>query len=201
MKKYVVALIGLLLISICFSTVVSGIKVWPGKHEITINKWYGQDETVKRPTVQIMNTESYDITVRINKDNPSEKQLTKGYSLIPDLSWIKTYPEELVIPAKSDRTFEIAIEVPESEQSSYYNERWEAWIIIIPPIKNGSGFNVQTEIAVKLLIKTPQGEAGLMPSVYIFLISLFLVFFILIALYIKNKKKTDPTLYYFKKKK
>lgn len=201
MKKLVVALIGLLFITICFPMIASGIKVWPGKLDITINKWYTPNDSVDRPIIQIINTKSYDIIVKLKSEYPSSTKLTKGYSNIPDLSWIKTYPDELYLPARSSGEIEVSIEVPEGEQSSYYNERWEAWIIITPPLKPVGGINVQTEIAVKFFIKTPVSEAAIMPSIYIFLVTIFLIFFTTVILFFRDRKKRNAALYYFKKKK
>ena len=89
-----------LLLFTCFSTVVSGIKIWPAKFTIEIPKWYDNTDEDNNPKIQITNVESHDVKVTVKVDNPSIQALSEGYSYIPDLSWIKVVPETITIPAK-----------------------------------------------------------------------------------------------------
>ena len=201
MKRLIVALLTFIFISICFTSIASSIKVWPGKHEITVNKWYNYDEASEHPKISVINTESYDITVTFTIDDPTAASLTNSYSYIPDKSWIKIIPNELVIPAGESKEVEILIDVPEDKQSQNYNERWETWVIVTPPIDKGSGINVRTEVGVKLFIKTPGGDVAVIQPFYIFIIAIIITFFVFVAIFYKEKRKRSATSYYFKKKK
>ena len=190
-----------LLLFTCFSTVVSGIKIWPAKFTIEIPKWYDNTDEDNNPKIQITNVESHDVKVTVKVDNPSIQALSEGYSYIPDLSWIKVVPETITIPAKSSESIEVIIEVPEDEQSKQYNEKWESWVVVSTPIDTGGGINIQTELAVKLFIKTPiDEEAGINLLLFIFLL-FFLIIILYIAFSYSKKKKRSEAVFYYKKKK
>ena len=201
MKKITVMFLVFLVLFTSFSVVVSGIKIWPGKHYITINKWYSEGEEVDHPRIQVTNTESYGINVSVSIDNPHVNTLSGGYSQIPDLSWVKVVPEVLYLPGGSSDFVEVFIEIPESEQSLHYNEKWEALVVFSPPIKPDGGVNVQVELAVKLFIKTPTGEVARIPYIYILLgIIISAIIIYMTQSYVK-KKKSSEAIFYFKKKK
>jgi len=188
-RKILFIFIIFLFFSTCFSMITSGIKIWPGKYNIDINRWPTEDEIVENPTIQVTNTDSYDINVSVRVDNPSTATLTKSYSLIPDLSWIRVDPEVLHIPAGSSEIIEIFIEVPENEQSSHYNEKWETLVVITPPIKIGDGINLQPEIAVKLFIETPVREFAQIQYIIILLFIFVTIIIVSISFYVKKKKR------------
>jgi hypothetical protein len=169
--------------------ITSGIKIWPGKYDININRWPNNEEKVDTPTIQITNTDSYDINVTIRVDHPAIETITEGYSFIPDLSWVRVVPEKLFIPAGNSDELELFIEVPESEQSSYYNEKWETLVVITPPVKKGQGINFQTELAVKLFIRTPGGDYAQIHYIFILLFAFISIIIVLIALLHARKKK------------
>jgi len=200
-KKIIVIFLVFLILFTGFSIVASGVKVWPGKHYITINKWYGPGEEVKNPIIHVTNTESYGINVSVRINAPGSKSLSGGYSNIPDVSWVRTVPEVIYIPAGSSGELEVIIEVPESQQSLHYNEKWEAYVVISPPLTSGGGINVQTELAVKLFIKTPTGEAAGFQYIHILLFFITLIILMCIVFFYVGKKKRSATLFYFKKKK
>ena len=201
MKKIIVMFLVFLILFTSFSVVASGIKIWPGKHSITINRWYSEGEEVDHPRIQVTNTESYGINVSVSIDNPHVNTLSGGYSQIPDLSWVKVVPEVLYLPGGSSDFVEVFIEVPESEQSLYYNEKWEALVVFTPPMEPGGGVNVQLELAVKLFIKTPEGEvAEIQPTHILLFFFISLVILYLAYIFIK-KKKSSEAIFYFKKKK
>ena len=188
-KKIIFLILVFLILSMCFSMITSGIKIWPGKYDININRWPNNNEKVDTPTIQVTNTESYDINVSIRVDHPASETITEGYSFIPDLSWVRVIPEKLFIPAGYSDELELFIEVPESEQSSHYNEKWETLVVITPPVKKGQGINFQTELAVKLFITTPKGEYAQIQYIFILLCTLILIIIVLIALNHVRKKK------------
>ena len=166
----------------------SSMKVWPGKQYITINRWYGENDDIKNPIIYVTNTESYGLNVSVRVDSPHISTMDEGYSFIPDLSWVKTDPEILYLPPYSTGEIEIFIQVPESEQSLHYNERWETLVVVSPPMETGGGLNVQTELAVKLFIRTPTGEAEQIQYIPIVFIVIFLIIVVLVIFYGKKKK-------------
>jgi hypothetical protein len=188
-KKIIFLIITFLIVFMCFSMITSGIKIWPGKYDININRWPNNEEKVDTPTIQITNTDSYDINVTIRVDHPAIETITEGYSFIPDLSWVRVVPEKLFIPAGNSDELELFIEVPESEQSSYYNEKWETLVVITPPVKKGQGINFQTELAVKLFIRTPGGDYAQIYYIFILLFAFISIIIVLIALLHARKKK------------
>jgi len=200
-KKIIVMFLAFLILFTVSSIFASGVKVWPGKISIDITKWYDDAENVKHPRIQVTNTESYGINVAVSIENPYIKRLEGGYSQIPDVSWIKVVPEELYIPGLSSEFVEIFIDVPESEQSLYYNEKWETLVVFTPPVKPGGGINVQIELAVKLFIKTPSGEEARIKPIH-FLLGFIILIIIILAIipYIK-KKKRSAAIFYVKQKK
>jgi len=201
-KKILAALLIFVFLSLCFSTTVSGVKVWPGKHYIKINRWYTSDEDVGNARIQIQNPDSKDITVTIRADAPGGKGVTEGYSPIPDLSWIKITPTEVHVPAKSNVFIEVSIEVPEDVQEEHFNEKWEAYVVVSEPSQAmGGNLNIKIELAVKLFITTPTGyPSGLRTEHMIAIIVISLVILI-IAYYYSERKSKTAAQYYFKKKK
>lgn len=201
MKKIIVLFLAFLIIFTVFSMVASGVKIWPGKISIEINKWYSDAENVEHPKIQITNTESYGINVAVGIDNPHNKMLNRGYTQIPDVSWIKVVPEELYIPGGSSDFVEVFIEVPEGEQSSHYNKKWEALVVFNPPNKPGGAINVQIELAVKLFIETPSGEEARIQPIHFLLVFIILIIIILVGMSYVKKKKSSAAIFYVKQKK
>lgn len=190
MKRITVVFLVFLFLSACFSMVASGIQIWPGKLTITMDEGY-RGEEIKHP-IQVTNPHSYDINVSARIDNPSADKLSEGYSYIPNLSWVKTVPEMLYLPAKTSGEFEVFIEIPESERSLHYNESWETWVILSSssdPESQGD-VNIQIELGVKLFIKTP-------PSIGLTMIqNLYILLGVIISIIV-----TVVTVFYVKKKK
>jgi hypothetical protein len=193
MERFVRKIIFLFLVFLVFiigsSLISSGIKIWPGTYDIDINRWPNNNEKVDTATIQVTNTESYDINVTIRVDHPASETITEGYSFIPHLSWVRIVPEVLYVPAGSSDELEIFIEVPESEQSSHYNEKWETLVVITPPVKKGQGINFQTELAVKLFINTPKEEFAQIQYIYILFFTFISIIIVLIAFIHARKKK------------
>ena len=189
MRKIAVVFLVFLFLFTCFSVTVGAIKIWPGKHYITINRWYEPGENVRNPKIQITNTESYDMNISVRIDNPSVPTLDPGYSVIPDTSWIKTVPEVVFVPAGSSEFIEVIIEVPESQQSLHYNEKWETLVVISEPIESGGGINIQTEIGVKIFIQTPEGEILKIQYTHILIAIIIPLLIIFMVAYILKRKR------------
>lgn len=204
MKKTIVLILISLILFTSFSlTAQGGIKIWPGKLTVELNKWLDEEKEIRHP-VHITNPYSYGVNVTSKIHNPALKVITDRYSPIPDISWLTTTPDKLYIPPKTSKDIEVLINIPKDQQELYYNEKWETWVVITSdiPIGSGGGMNFELELAVKLYIITPKSEQG--DSQYIFIL-LFFIFSIIIAYiatsYIKKKKENMKSIYYFKNKK
>jgi hypothetical protein len=184
-------------------TAQGGIKIWPGKLGIELNKWFDEGKEIRHP-IHITNPYSYGVNVTSKIENPNSKVISEHYSTIPDISWITTSPDHLYIPPKTSKDIEVIIDIPIDQQDLYYNEKWETWVVITSdiPIGSGGSMNFELELAVKLYIITPKSEQG--DSQYIYIL-LFLIFAIIISLIatslIKKKKENLNSIYYFKNKK
>jgi len=202
-KTIVLLLIFLILINSFSLTAQAGIKIWPGKIRIEMNKWFDDEKEIKQP-IQITNPYSNGVNVTSKIENPSLKVITERFSPLPDTSWIKTYPEKLYIPPKTSDNIYIILNIPENQQELYYSEKWETGIVIssdIPLGPSGGSMNFELEIAVKLFIITPKSEKEGFQYYYFFFF-IFLVFIVLmISSYIRKKKKNLSSIYYFKNKK
>ena len=200
-RKIIVIFLVILTMVTTFSICASGVKVWPGKLDYKINRWYTNEDGIRYARIQVTNTESYELNVSVRIDHPHVNVLDDGYSQIPDLSWVKTRKDTLRLPADSSDFVDVYVMVPESKQSSHYNENWETYVVISSPAESEGGISFQTELAVKLFITTPSGEAARIPYILVILGILFLpILLYLIHSYIKNKRKRYAT-YYFKNKK
>ena len=189
MRKIIAIFLIFLFLFTCLFTASSGMKVWPGKIWISINNWYDEDDNVDRTTIEVTNTESDNMTVTIRVENPDISTIDEGYSAIPDVSWVKFTPEILDLKGYEKGEIEVYIQVPESEQLLYNNEeRWETRVIVSPPIDSGGGINVQTELGVRLFIRTPSGEAEQNQYIPFVLIAIFLIALLLGIFYNKKKK-------------
>jgi hypothetical protein len=203
-NKTIVLLLIILVLFTSFSlTAQAGIKIWPGKIRVEMNKWFDEEKEITQP-IHITNPYSQGVNVTSRIENPSLKSITDSYSPIPDISWIITSPEELYIPPKLSDKIEITINIPEDQQEFYYSEKWETGIVIssdVPLGSEGGGMNFELEIAIKLFIITPDSKEEGFQYFYIF-IFIFLIFLVLtISSYIKKKKEKLSSIYYFKNKK
>jgi len=203
-KKTIVLLLIFLILFTSFSlTAQAGIKIWPGKIRIEMNKWLDNEKEIKQP-IQITNPYSHGVNVTSKVENPNLKAITERFSPLPDTSWIKISPEKLYIPSKSSDNIYIILNIPEDQQELYYSKKWETGVVIssdIPLGPSGGGMNFELEIAVKLFIITPESEEEGFHYYYIFIFT-FLIFIVLtISFYIKRKKENLSSIYYFKNKK
>ncbi|KYK21397.1 hypothetical protein AYK21_04845 [Thermoplasmatales archaeon SG8-52-2] len=204
MKKTIVLLLIILVLFIFFSlTAQAGLKIWPGKIRVEMNKWFDEEKIITQP-IQISNPYSYGVNVSSRVENPNIKSITDSFSPIPDTFFIRTSPEELYIPPKSSENIEIIINIPENQHEFYYGEKWETGIVIssdIPLGPNGGSMNFELEIAVKLFIITPKSETEGFQYYYIFIFIFLIILVITISSYIRKKKENLKSVYYFKNKK
>ena len=202
-KKISILFISIIIIISCFSMISCGrgIKIWPGKMWIEVNRWYDEGTDVDRATISVTNVETFDIRVRVTLDNPAKEVVEEGYSYIPELSWLKVTPQEFIVPAESTKEVEIKLEVPEGEQQDYYNEKWETWIVVSTPPEPGGAFNIQTNLAAKLFIETPDGTKAQLEPIHIILLFLISIFILYLAIDSIRKKKSRDAMFYFKEKK
>lgn len=204
MKKTIVLLLIFLILLTSFSvSVQAGLKIWPGKLRIEMNKWFDESEEIKYP-IQLINPYNYGVNVTSKIENPSQKVITETFSPIPDTSWIKTIPDRLYIPPKSSADIEIILNIPEDQQEIYHNEKWETGVVInsdIPVGPGGGGMSFELEIAVKLFIITPKSETEEFQYYYIFIFIFLIIFVYIVISYLRKKKENLKSVYYFKNKK
>jgi hypothetical protein len=203
-KKTIVLLLVFLLLFISFSfTAQAGLKIWPGKIRVEMNRWFYEEKEITQP-IQITNQYSYGVNVSSRVENPNIKSITDSFSPIPDTFWIRTSPEELYIPPRSSKNIEIIIDIPENQHEYYYGEKWETGIVIssdIPLGPSGGSMNFELEIAVKLFIITPKSETEGFQYYYIFIFIFLIIIVLTISSYIRKKKENLKSVYYFKNKK
>ena len=202
-KKIVLLLIFLILITSFSLSAQAGIKIWPGKLTVEMNKWFDEDEKITYP-IQVTNPYSYGVNVTSIIENPASRVITNGFSPLPDTSWITTYPDRLYIPPKSSDEIEIVINIPKDKKEIFYNEKWETGIVInsdIPIGPGGGGMNFELEIAVKLYIITPKSKVEEFQYYLIFIFIFFIIIFYFVISYFKRKKESISSIYYFKNKK
>ena len=159
-----------LLLSLLTSQTQASLQIWPGKLTISMPEGYPTERISYQ--IQVTNPYTYSVNASARVENPTTQQLTTNYTYIPDLSWVTVEPETLYLPANTSSSFQIFLDVPKSERSSYYNASWETWVVISAdkPVGGSGGLGFQVELAVKLLIHTPLGENA--PAAGIFFIVL-----------------------------
>ena len=212
MKKLTILFLTILILFTSFSEIAkSGFQIWPGKLTITMNEWYDKWVDTKYNKIHVTNPYSYGINVSVKLDHPGDNTITQGYSHIPDLSWIRIEPLIVYIPPRSSYTFKVILDIPKSEQSKCFNEKWETWAVFNSNLYPGGkgGMNFKVELAVKLFINTPKGEAGIsqyLPIILFGSVSFFMLFIIFLLVkkrknyLIKNEKPSSSIFFYRKKR-
>lgn len=202
-KTIVLLLIFLILFSSYSSRVEAGLKIWPGKLTVEMNKWIEEEKEIKHP-IQIINPYSHGVNVSSKIENPSTKLISEKFSPIPDTSWIMTNPNRLYIPPKSTGYIEVIFNIPEDQQDLHYNEKWQTGVVISSDIPIGpseGGMNFELEIAIKLYIITPKSESEEFQYYYILLFIFSIIILLIVASYVKKKKENLKLMYYFRNKK
>lgn len=158
------------LLPLLTSQVQASLQIWPGKLTISMPEGYPTERISYQ--IQVTNPYTYSVNASARVENPAAQQLTTNYMYIPDLSWVTVEPEILYLPANTSSSFQIFLDVPKSERSSYYNTSWETWVVISSdkPAGDTGGLAFQVELAVKLFIHTPSGQN--VPTAGIFFIIL-----------------------------
>ena len=158
------------LLPLLTSQVQASLQIWPGKLTISMAEGYPTERISYQ--IQVTNPYTYSVNASARVENPAAQQFTTNYTYIPDISWVTVEPETLYLPANTSSSFQIFLDVPKSERSSYYNTSWETWVVISSdkPAGDTGGLAFQVELAVKLFIHTPSGENA--PTAGIFFIVL-----------------------------
>lgn len=169
----------------------AGVEVSPGKLTIDIRDDFSKENISYKITIK--NPYKEDIRVMTKISKPFD--LTENFSKIPDLSWVKVKPDSFVVPGKSSKKVEVFVNITDDEKLDFYNKNWEVWAIFIPKKTGSSGTTtLQTQLAVKLLILTPDGSSMDRSKSTFFIWYLVPVFFIFVYIsmhiylkYFKNK--------------
>jgi len=204
-KKVAVAFLVALFLLICLSSSSEAIKIWPGIMTIDMPEGYQKEPIHYR--IQVTNTHSYGINVSARVENPHTVDLSEGYSYMADLSWIRTEPETLFIPAESSKFIEVYIEIPETEKPLQYNKSWESHIIISSdPPRSSKGVLFRIELVVKLFIHTPPDTMGTQAPLGLYLLIGIIGGFVILITFssiIKKKRAENldrAAIFYVKKK-
>jgi len=177
LKKIATTIFAVLLVSslICVQLPVQGgITLWPAKLTITIKSYSDQTITFKR--VQVKNPNNITVVVKAEVSHPSEEGIQKGYSCIPDLSWVIVSPQEMIIPAHSEGFYNVTVDIPKEYQSVHYNRSWEVLILFFQkrPASVGST-NIVFKLTSRVFIHTPAGEVEQQIPPDIFVVLWFVV--------------------------
>jgi hypothetical protein len=189
----------------------AGVKVDPAQVVISMPEGYPEEDVQYK--IRVTNPYSFNISVSTRIVHPFEENFKEGYARIPDLSWVKTVPEEPYIPANSHKEFGLIIDIPDKEKPLHYNESWEVWLIVIPHYPSGGegqeqvGATLQTQVAVRVLINTPSGEMKQqMPQNLYFILGIImgLIAVVIASSYLKKKKRgiyrsSKVSVFYFRK--
>lgn len=178
-----------------------GISVWPPSVNIDMKDIFPEKEI--KFNIQVNNLYSHDINVSAKIENQIPYRLKEGYIDIPDLSWIKITPDVFNISDQQYQLLEVAIDVPDEEKASHYNELWEVCVVISETKDEPT--TISTEYAIRIYIKTPEKEITQnFDTFFLLLIGLgFIVLVVYILYFISRKKiysKKRPTFFYFKKR-
>lgn len=163
-----------------------GVAVFPSRLYINIHEY--PTEEIKH-FIRVYNKYSYPINVSVKIYHPNPQNMVKGYSLIPDLSWVKIVPDKTQIPAKDSKKLFVYINIPDSEKSLYHNESWEVWAITSGeenPVYGGTAIN--TALVTRLLITTSPREAMVSQNLYLVLGIIMLILVATAVFYFKKKK-------------
>jgi hypothetical protein len=158
-KKIFLLFFIFLILSINFSFIVDskGISVSPSRLYIKINDF--KNESVNY-SITVYNPNKYPINVVTKIKHPDQGSGLEDYSVIPDLSWIKTDPVNFSIPAKKSKCFDVFIDVPEKKRSQYFNESWEVWVTSSSYGGSDGGMvTLETALNTRILITMPDGSA------------------------------------------
>lgn len=182
----------------------SGVSLSPAKLYINIEEYPLKEIHYK---IMVTNPFSYDIRAPSRVINPFS--LKEGYTRIPDLSWIKILPETLDVPARSNKEFEVILDIPEKEKTLHYNESWEAWVIVEPrPLsdKKSASILIQVQLVVRLFIHTPADTMETQTPLGLYLLIGIIGGFVILIIFssILKKKNTvnldKKAIFYYKKK-
>ena len=179
------------LLSLLTSFAQASLEIWPGKLTISMPDGYPTERISYH--IQVKNPYTYAVNASARVENPDVQQLTTNYSYIPDISWITVEPQILFLPANTSGAFEIFLDIPESERSSYNNKNWETWIVISSDKSAGDagGLVFQIEIAVKLFVHTPIAEKVPIATIFFILIGVIITSGVIYIL-LKHVRKNIP---------
>lgn len=211
MRRKIAVIFTFLLLLVSFltiSTVRANLSLIPGKLTITMPEGYPKEDIEYRK-IYVENHYDYDINIVTQVTNPSYDDIKEGYTLIPDLSWVEVSPEVINIPANSNGYFTLKISVPENEQASHLDEKWEVRVLVYKKSASAPGTaSINIKLASRIFIHTPPSAAAQL-SIHPFIYVILAVFIGLIGLgtatsYTKKKKfiqANRPAVFYVRKSK
>jgi hypothetical protein len=193
-KKIAIMIFIFSFLLIHFSTPAqAALQIWPGKLIITMSEGYPKEPITYY--IEVTNPDNYSVNAYARVGNPAIQLLSKGYTYIPDLSWITVKPEKLYLSPNSTGKFQISIDIPENEKPSQYNKSWYTELIISHNVSSAGisgGAEIQIEIAIKILIHTPPGNNFIVAQPFYFIIAFVVPIAItcVVIFYIKKRYST-----------
>jgi len=191
MKKVIITILIFVFLSInFFIPAQASLRLVPGKLTITMEGGYTK-EAVTYP-IYATNPWTYGVNASARIENPSASDLSDGYTLIPDLSWITVKKEKIYIPPKATVKFEVVLDIPENQKPLQYNKNWETWVAISndePKSVSGGGTEFKVELAVKILINTPKDNNLVAAQPFYFIIVFIVPIVVTCALIFYSKKR------------
>lgn len=157
MKKIGMAMIAIMVLSICFTS-ASAFKLMPSHINVDID---GDLSEKTEPVKEIAIINERDVlvnaTVRVEKpQSPNE-----GYEAIPDVSWVIVRPDHFAIPAGNTAYADIYVNIPDTEEN--YGKKWQC--LIMARQEPNQGERVVIELSGRMNITTAsqsQQQMGLL---------------------------------------
>ncbi|MBN1596286.1 hypothetical protein JW933_10200 [candidate division FCPU426 bacterium] len=115
---------------------------------LSINSTVSMTKLCNLPLI-VMNGGEKDIVVSMTPQTPLKVE--PGYEAIPDPSWVVPEKEKLLVPAKSQASMDVLINIP--NEKKYLNKKYHVTVLvgIAEDLEKRTGFNINLSMSGKLL--------------------------------------------------
>jgi len=174
MQRYrvkLILLVSLILSFICFSNInkAYALRVSPGAF-CAQNVEVGQEtDTGVDLAIDNETDKEREFSIRVVPARMPKTESLKGYSALPELSWLRLERTQLIVPAKGQAKARLYISIPNEEK--YFNQQWVVSCLVEYVGQNGL---FQEAILTRYMFETrpkseiterPYGDLGVSPSV------------------------------------
>lgn len=129
MKQYKIIIIILLFIfCLYYSINAAGLQTRFSSvlvHNLHPGKSYSLKKIVKLP-LKIKSTFNKNVKLEIKILKPFKQELKEGYEIIPDISWIQTGTNSLIIRAMKESETDVIIKIPDDKK--YFGRKFQVMI-------------------------------------------------------------------------